>query len=368
MQRHNAFEINNPLRQALWVIRRQLGPGDDRVILSNGDSVAISEDAIEVDVTCFEKLIAAGSPRELEQAVSLYRGELLGGLATRSDLLENHVRFQSERLKTAAVKALVALVAIQQDKGATDAAIGTAKRIISIDPLSEETHRTLMGLFADQGQKGLALKQYEICREFLRSDLDVDPDPETTTLYQRIKSDQRDRGKSISRPKPSALPGEARSPEIRASLAVALVSIVAVLIGVGLWVYHWETSQPPSPLEASALPLLDNPSIAVLPFANLGNDPEQEYFADGITNDIITDLSKFSRLFVITGTSTFTYKGKPVKVRQVAEDLGVRYVLEGSVQRSGDNKASRCTAFLPGGRIRPMRWVFNIRIWYNTKG
>jgi TolB-like protein/Tfp pilus assembly protein PilF len=83
-------------------------------------------------------------------------------------------------------------------------------------------------------------------------------------------------------------------------------------------------------------PLPDKPSIAVLPFDNLTGDTEQEYFADGITNDIITDLSKFSRLFVIASHSTFTYKGKPVKVQQVAEDLGVRYVLEGSVQRSGD--------------------------------
>jgi TolB-like protein/Tfp pilus assembly protein PilF len=83
-------------------------------------------------------------------------------------------------------------------------------------------------------------------------------------------------------------------------------------------------------------PLPDEPSIAVLPFDNLSGDREQEYFSDGITNDIITDLSKFSGLFVISSNSTFTYKGKPVKVQQVAEELGVRYVLEGSVQRLGD--------------------------------
>jgi adenylate cyclase len=85
-----------------------------------------------------------------------------------------------------------------------------------------------------------------------------------------------------------------------------------------------------------AYPLPDEPSIAVLPFANIGNDPEQEYFADGITNDLITDLSKFHSLFVIAANSTFAYKGHPVKVQQVAEDLGVRYVLEGSVQRTAD--------------------------------
>ena len=83
-----------------------------------------------------------------------------------------------------------------------------------------------------------------------------------------------------------------------------------------------------------ALPLPDKPSIAVLPFMNMSGDKEQEYFSDGITGNIITGLSKIPRLFVIARNSTFIYKGKGVKVQQVAEELGVRYVLEGSVQRS----------------------------------
>jgi TolB-like protein len=80
----------------------------------------------------------------------------------------------------------------------------------------------------------------------------------------------------------------------------------------------------------------EKPSIAVLPFSNMSGDPEQEYFSDGITEDIITDLSKISGLFVIARNSTFTYKGKPVKVDKVGQDLGVRYVLEGSVRKAGD--------------------------------
>jgi adenylate cyclase len=83
------------------------------------------------------------------------------------------------------------------------------------------------------------------------------------------------------------------------------------------------------------LPLPDRPSIAVLPFANMSGDSEQEYFADGITEDIITGLSRLRWLFVIARNSTFTYKGKPIDVRQVAHDLGVQYVLEGSVRASG---------------------------------
>jgi adenylate cyclase len=86
----------------------------------------------------------------------------------------------------------------------------------------------------------------------------------------------------------------------------------------------------------TTLPLPDKPSIAVLPFENMTGDPRQEYFADGFTEQIIASLSKISSLFVISRNSSFTYKGKPVKVQKVSKELGVRYVLEGSIQKSGD--------------------------------
>jgi adenylate cyclase len=87
---------------------------------------------------------------------------------------------------------------------------------------------------------------------------------------------------------------------------------------------------------ASDLPLPDKPSLAVLPFANLGNDPDEEYFADGLTEDIVTALSRLRWFFVIARNSTLTYKGKVPDFQQVAHDLGVRYVLEGSVRKAGD--------------------------------
>ncbi len=85
-----------------------------------------------------------------------------------------------------------------------------------------------------------------------------------------------------------------------------------------------------------ALPLPDKPSIAVLPFDNMSRDPEQEYFADGIAEDVITALSRFRSLFVIARNSSFTYKGRAVDITQVARELGVRYVVEGSVRKAGN--------------------------------
>jgi TolB-like protein len=89
-------------------------------------------------------------------------------------------------------------------------------------------------------------------------------------------------------------------------------------------------------MEKMALPLPDLPSIAFLPFDNMSGDPKQEFLSDGITENVITALSKVPRLFVIARNSTSIYKGRPVKVKQVSEELVVQYVLEGSVQRSAD--------------------------------
>jgi adenylate cyclase len=121
----------------------------------------------------------------------------------------------------------------------------------------------------------------------------------------------------------------------RAALAV-MIALVVVAGGVAIW----KSSQPPptevASVEKMAYPLPDKPSIAVLPFNNLSGEPEQEYFSDGLTEEIIAALGSVPKIFVIARNSTFTYKGKPVKVQQVAEELGVRYVLEGSVKKSGD--------------------------------
>ncbi len=117
-------------------------------------------------------------------------------------------------------------------------------------------------------------------------------------------------------------------------MAVA-VALIFAAGGFAIW-RPWEPVVEPASLDRMAFPLPDKPSIAVLPFVNLSGDATQDYLGDGIAENIITALSRVAEMFVIARTSTFTYKGKVVKVQQVAEDLGVRYVLEGSVQRSGD--------------------------------
>ena len=147
-----------------------------------------------------------------------------------------------------------------------------------------------------------------------------------------------------ARIEPEAAPsklGEEKKPVGKRLSKAALAIIAVVVIAGAVILYQFVLRPSPSKTEVAskekmAFPLPDVPSIAVLPFVNMSEDPKQEFLCDGMTEEIITALSKVPRLFVIARNSTFTYKGKPVKVKQVSEELGVRYVLEGSVQRSGD--------------------------------
>ena len=123
---------------------------------------------------------------------------------------------------------------------------------------------------------------------------------------------------------------------LKPSLAVFAVLVVAA----GAWaIWNFYFRPPPiepASVEKMAYPLPDKPSIAVLPFVNLSGDHEQEYIANGITENITTALSKLPEMLVIARTSSMTYKGKSVKAKQVSEELGVRYLLEGSVLKEGD--------------------------------
>ena len=123
----------------------------------------------------------------------------------------------------------------------------------------------------------------------------------------------------------------------------AAIAAVLVIAALAWWVWPPTRSSSTTPAAVTATTSVTQPlvarrlSIVVLPFANLSNDPDQQYFADGITEDLTTDLSQISDMFVISRNTAFTYKGKQVDTKKVGRELGVRYVLEGSVRRSGNN-------------------------------
>jgi len=151
---------------------------------------------------------------------------------------------------------------------------------------------------------------------------------EPVSVY-RVLTAPEHAGQVIGEPKPPKLPSK--------KSYISILLILALVVAAAIWQFYFRAPKiEAASVEKMAHPLPEKPSIAVLPFDNMSGDPDQDYFSDGITEDIITALSKTPQMFVIARNSTFTYKEKAVKIKQVAEELGVQYVLEGSVQKEGD--------------------------------
>jgi adenylate cyclase len=167
----------------------------------------------------------------------------------------------------------------------------------------------------------------------------------------RVYRVQLSTGESV--PPPQQKSHQKVSPNNLRQMIIVAGVVVLIVAGIGYWSKNSLQQEQPVTIERMASPLPDNPSIAVLPFTNMGGDIEQEYFVDGMTDDLITDLSKISGLFVIARNSAFTYKGKAVNVHQVAEELGVRYVLGGSIRRAGNQVRinAQLTDATTGGQI-----------------
>ena len=342
-------QAQGSLRQTLTVLRKALASIGPSPLVVDRNSVELDLAIAEVDAVSFIRLIDAGAPSDLEAATALYRGDLLDGFGTREPAFEAWLEQERRYLRELMAQALKGLLEHKTAVGAGDAAVATAQRLLDLDPLQEAVHRALMRLYAETGRRGIALQQFERCRDLLEAELGITPEPETVALYRALRDEAA--SSSVKAPKESDVPVVALRPinAGRAGAAYAPIAArfprwpvvalaVVLVVGAGAlgWLRPWEPKVEPASVARMAYPLPDQPSIAVLPFVSLSDDPEQAYFADGLAEDIITTLSKIPTLFVIARNSTFTYKDKPVKVQQVAEELGVRFVLEGSVRRAGD--------------------------------
>jgi len=342
------------LRQALSSIRKVLTGHNAGDLVADRDQISLCGPDIDLDVAEFEQLVAKATPDSLKQAADLYRGDLLDGFSLKEDSFETWTRAERERLRHLACNVLTELTAHYDEVGDTDRCLETAARLLTLDPLREAAHRMMMHTYAAQGRQASALKQFEACKDMLERELGVEPETETVALYHDIRTQRAvaskgepttgEKRESDGPPLPvgssletkySSLvfPAAERIPRWPV-IAAGLLGLI-VVIGVALWQRPWMPRIERAVEADMAFPLPDKPSVAVLPFDNLSNDPEQEHIADGLTDDLVTDLSKIGDLFVIARDSTFVYKGQAVEISQVAEDLGVRYIVEGSVRRAG---------------------------------
>lgn len=381
-----APEAHGSLRQALKLLRRAIEDGDQGVIVSEGDALVLNPTAVEVDVRLFEQLHETGTWQALEKAAELYRGEFLQGTNLADGPFADWALVERQRLHERAFEVLSKLLTHWLDAGETRLAIDAALRLLAFDPLEETVHRQLMQLYLAQGRRGAAIEQYRLCRATLERELGVQPEPQTERLYQEICHNGPQLGGIPTGPEPPVEPAAPPTPAedaipVRSDLlavaetdclgsgngtgdqnmpskaptrrgarvwaAAGIPILLLVVLGTAWWIDEGKVfraaPQPPAKL-----------SIAVLPFESLSGDPDQDYFADAFTEDLITDLSRIRDAFVIARRTSFTFKGKPVGVKEVAADLGVRYVLEGSVRRSGDQV--RINAQLIDGQTASHVW------------
>src|SRR5262245_30711499 len=292
-------QARDSLKHALNKLRQCFQSAMPPPIVADRQSVRLDPAAVTIDVAAFERLLRDGTPEALEQATALYRGDLLDGIGIRDPAFEDWLLVERQRLRQLAEDALSKVMAQSMANGARERAAAAARRLLALDPLREAACRALMQIHAERPETARALKLYETLRDRLHRELGVKPEPETTRLYEAIRE---------RRP--------ASTPPSTASTPAA-------------------TDDRPPPASA-ALPLPSKPSIAVLPFQNLSGDPEQEYFADGIVEEIITALSRLRWLFVIARNSSFAYKERAVDAKQIGRELGVRYILEGSVRKAAN--------------------------------
>jgi DNA-binding SARP family transcriptional activator/tetratricopeptide (TPR) repeat protein len=198
------------LRQALVTLRRALHRAAALCLVEEGDTVGVSPDGVEVDVAVFEGLMKDGSPEALEHAAALYRGDLLEGVSVDEPPFEEWLRAERERLRELAVEGLAKLLGHLARTGAVDRAVQTAVRLLGLDPAQEPVHRTLMRLYARQGRRGAALRQYQACVEALERELGVEPEAETRQLYRELLQ-TRPRAARVEgprrRPTPMPTPG-----------------------------------------------------------------------------------------------------------------------------------------------------------------
>ncbi len=279
-------QARGSLRHALAALRRAFTESPGVAVDGDLETVRLSATPDDVDVWLFERLAGGTEARELAHAAALYAGDLLADIALPEPLDQWFAPHQRAcRRRALELAERLSLVPDADLAAVMPEAEQLAHRLLAADSAAEEAHRALIRLQMRQGRVTAARRQLALCAEALQRELGAEPEPATMALLDAA-SDTATTGTSLMPVPPTA----------------------------------YERNQP---------------SVVVMPFDNL-SDGADAYFADGVVEEITAALSRVREFFVIARQSAFAYKGRFVDVREVGRELGVRYVVEGTVRRGGD--------------------------------
>jgi len=274
---HSDEQARQNFRQALSRLRKLLGA---ETIVSDDSAIRLDRRHVIVDIDCLSGngVSAEQNIFNLQALSGLARGEFLEGLVIREPGFSEWLELERRRFNGQIREIDLRLAQTALDSTDAAAALTRADAMMRRDALDEDAHKLQLKALADLGRKHEALKVHQAFAQRLKSDLGADPDAETLALVDALR---------IATPSRSASFADAR------------------------------------------------PSIAVMPFVNLSPDPDQGYFADGMTDELITALSRLPWLTVRSRSATFAFKSRPIDPRQAGRECDVRYVLEGTVRKAG---------------------------------
>lgn len=286
--RSGQAQARTNLRQSLASLRKALGADAD-IIEARGAVLGLRLDEVDLDTNALGK--DGPLPTAVQRLDDLSAAPtLLAGLSVNEAPFEDWLTAERATFAALLSSELARIAEALIGAGDLSGAHKAARKLLDIDFFSEAAHRLVLRVLHAQGETASALRHYDRMREVFSEELGIQPGPGTTALIGRIRT----------------APAAPVTPE----------------------------AAPAPPVTEAARPR-DKPSVAVLPFTNMSGDPEQDYFSDGITEDIITGLSRFRTLFVVARHSSFAFRGENLGVREIGQRLGVQYVVEGSVRRAG---------------------------------
>ena len=322
-------QARQSLRQAISKLRKSLNSDEAKVLWSNADQVGLDVGLVAIDTVDFERLSTQADFESLRAASELFSGALLDDLHSSEEEFDEWIMAERTRLNEIACGVFDRLAEHFVKSGDTQAAIETAKRLIALDPLREPSHRQLMRILAQCGQRASAIRQYNSCRELLKSELEVEPEPETQRLLQEIRA---------------VAPVSAKDQPQEAAPVFGSDS---------------GSSSDPGPETQSpffgAPSATSRPTIAILPFASLGNRDEDNFMGQAMSEDLTTALSKYRWLSVTALNSRSGSDDLAQDLQLAATELGAEYAVEGSL-RQGSSRL-RLTVHLIDLKSRKYLWV-----------
>jgi TolB-like protein/DNA-binding SARP family transcriptional activator/Flp pilus assembly protein TadD len=345
-------EARSSLVDAVYAVRKRLGRD---ALLSVGDELRLNPARIESDVQRFRAAIAAG---DCEQAVALYAGPFLDGFfVPDAGEFERWAECERQRCGHDFGLALEALASRCEAAGEPTAALAAWRRLSRHDPYSSRVALALMRALAAAGAREAAIQHALAFRRLLQDEIGADPDPALMTLCEQLRAEPP-ASATVGGPPPPGSPAGGAPPQPaivvaeRTSPAAPsrrrrrlLVSPLVLVLAAGIALAAHGRSMPEPPMR----------SLAVLPFADLSPDGAHAWFADGLTDELISELARVEGLHVAARTSVHAYRGRHVPLPELARQLQVRYVLEGSARRHDDRV--RITAQLVDTRSGYQLWA-----------